>query len=238
MIRLSRTFVRIDFPKASKATMTSFGHLAYESTEVATQEFLKLKGTGTEIEVRDGSLVVVSEIVHAGLWLLGAVGVYGTYSAAIHQVVADALAAGTFIKRQVAGRASQEGHKVTATRVSGGDTARLDRICRSVLAGELTPSEGMIRTLRILAESGEELTPTLIGSLEQSFRAPVRGLGWLGLTGGAPSAPMQLSSAHEPEPRGRARVDARPAVPKPPKPRRFVMRREPGERKIREEFSD
>ena len=219
MIRIVRTRVRAEVPPLSDITVKEVGGRLYASAEESSNELVELRDKGVEIDVREGSLEIVTIILTTVGALYAVLVTYDGFWSGVERVRAHAKQVGEALARRAAVEAESVGGNVISTNVTLGHLAKLHRVHRALKAGDIDADAAVLEVVSTLRTAGDPITADVIWQVERALGASSKGLARL--TERAP----KRSADRDVEGWG-------PSPPSPPRERRrrLTIRRRPGER--------
>jgi hypothetical protein len=194
------------------------GGRLYASAEELSNELIDFSEMGVEVDVREGSLELVTIILTTAGILYAAIVTYDSFWSGVERVRAHAKKVGEVLGRQAVTEADSVGGNVVATSVTLGHLDKLHRVHRALRAGEIDAEAAVLEVIGTLRTSGEPVTPALISQIERALGAKSRGLERL----------TEMRRRRKPE-REFVGKGVGPPLPQPERKRRITIRRRPGE---------
>lgn len=174
MLTLSRTYLRweVDLPESRWAPLAD---RAWTLTE-DSREGVSVERTGTSCEVVVGSTAVVMEVVANAVDVMEAISLIGGFWGAVALLRSQGHEVGTRIRNRFRRQSPLPPSSLVSTRVSTGQLGSLERLHRQVGEGTLDRNTAVVKAIKLMGRAGEELSPDLVASLEDAFRADHEGI--------------------------------------------------------------
>ena len=228
MVRIVRAKVRADVPQLSDEAVQSLGQRLYARAESAAEGLTELEEKGVELDVRDGSIDIVTIVLSTAASVYAALTIYDGFWSAVERLRSHAKQVGEAISHESVDEAHNVGGSPLSTNVTYGHLDKLHRIHRALEAGQIDSETAVSEVVRTLRTADDPVTAETISQIERAMGAKPKGL--TRLTEGGEMVERRWVD--------RAIGSGAPGEPRPVKKRarRLTIRRRPGELAPRAKF--
>ena len=176
MVRIVRAKVRAEVPQLSDEAVQSLGQRLYARAESAAEGLTELGEKGVELDVRDGSIDIVTIVLSTAASVVAARRSITGFWSAVERLRSHAKQVGEAISHESVDEAHNVGGSPLSTNVTYGHLDKLHRIHRALEAGQIDSETAVSEVVRTLRTADDPVTAETISQIERAMGAKPKGL--------------------------------------------------------------
>jgi hypothetical protein len=216
VLTICRVYIRSGVERISDAEIEAVGSRAYRLVESFSGSLSEIEPTGVNVQVKEGSLIVVGAIVAIASALYRGITAYDDFWSGLERIRRQAGSVASALRQRFQSDPTLSSGPIVSSTVSTGALDKIHRLHEDVTAGRLSPDDAVQETLRAFRSSGEAIDVDMISGVERAFGARRLGSQRLEVQSARPEGERRFMPGHTEEPRARSRS------------RRLTIKRLPG----------
>jgi len=143
--------------------------------ESSSSSLSEIEPTGVNVEVKEGSLILIGTIVTIATALYAAITGYDNFWSGLERIRGHAGSIGSTLRQWFQDDPTLSSGPIVSSRVSTGALNKIHRLHEDVLVGRLSPDDAVQQVLRTFRSSGEPIDANMISEVERAFNARALG---------------------------------------------------------------
>lgn len=201
--------------------LNQLGARVYQRAEEASNELVELRERGIEVQLREGSLELITVVLTTLGSVYAAITMYDAFWSGVERLRSHASSVGEALRKASALETEEAGGLVLQTKVTHGHLDKLHKIQEALERGRIDRDRAVTEIVHVFRAAGDPVTEDIVAQLERSFDVEHRGLARLSEyeeargVGRAPAAPSGAATPRPERRRRQLRILRRPgqAVP-------------------------